>query len=239
MSCLCCSTESAEVEQVPAFIATEEQDLPSTAASSLAPMQAGGPAYTSYLKQEAASSASCFTVRLEKFAQDTPIGLYLDISDGRMLHVCGMRLGSNPAQAYNASVPDHLQIKSGDFVSKVNGASGDAKQLVEALTTNTSLELQVHRPALYTVKVNKKANGMGLDVNYAMQGKSLVVEGLHEGAIKTWNDQNPHNAISKGDRIVAVDGVEGTAWDLLAKLSERDEVELLCSRPGGVARPVG
>ena len=40
-------------------------------------------------------------------------------------------------------------------------------------------------------------------------GATLLIEGINEGTINTWNMENPGNPVKPGDRIVSVNGVSG------------------------------
>mmetsp|Transcript_19572 Transcript_19572/g.58684 ORF Transcript_19572/g.58684 Transcript_19572/m.58684 type:complete len:215 (+) Transcript_19572:82-726(+) len=212
MACLCCSTDAPVVEKIDNSLTDEKVAMPMG-------------------KSEVLSSASAFKVTLLKPVQDTPLGLHLDLSDNVMVHICGVRQGVSPVVEYNGKASQDLQILPGDYIISVNGVNNDSKRMVEELAKERSLDLEVRHPVTSTVTINRQGGAMGLDLNYAKMGKSLVIDGIAEGAVMTWNKQNPAAMVKKGDRIVAVNGVSGSPSELLENITQSSTVELTMSRP--------
>merc|ERR1712203_1331739 len=57
---------------------------------------------------------------------------------------------------------------------------------------------------------------LGINVDQQTEGQALPVSGIMEGVVMKWNNDNPSHAIQPGDKIIAVDDVEGTALQLVA-----------------------
>ena len=59
---------------------------------------------------------------------------------------------------------------------------------------------------------------MGLQIDHE-DGSTLVVDAIHDGLIKWWNELNPGFTVWPTDRIVAVNGKRGNA-DVLLRETE-------------------
>lgn len=175
-----------------------------------------------------------FTVKINKTTIDTPLGCHLDISDGVSLRVCGIRSGSSPVQTYNSERGTLPEVKVGDFILQVNAVKGVALELGEEIRRSKALELLIRRPYQFQVTLSKGESSLGLDLNYAMKGTSLVIDKIAgSGAAQDWNAANPDKVIKRHDHIVAVSGVESTSVDLLDMLGKSKEVTLTIARPFG------
>lgn len=178
-----------------------------------------------------------FIVQIQKDTTDTPIGCHLDISDGVMLRVCGIRTGSSPVQSYNESQAKDgtlPQVQIGDFVVKVNTVEGNALRLGEEIRKAKALELTIRRPESFTCVLNKEGGSLGLDLNYAVKGTSLVIDNMTSGAAEVWNSANPDKLLKKGDHIISINGKEGSSMELLEDLGRVQDATIVISRPASV-----
>lgn len=177
-----------------------------------------------------------FMLTIEKVAasdSDTG-GLQLDIADGVTAYVCGVLPGV--FSTYNEGALQELQVRKGDYLVAANNARGDAQAILDEVMAAATLELEVRRPVRWLVEIHKEeGETMGLEVNYATMGTSLVVKSMGKGAVARWNEHNPDNEVRRDDRIVMVSGKEGSPSELLSMLGRSRHVVLTFSRPS-VAR---
>merc|ERR1712232_1402455 len=144
-----------------------------------------------------------FNVTINK-TPGSVLGLELDLMDDVLAQVCGIDAGL--IQSYNHTVKPELQVAVGDFIVEANGQSGDAKQLLEILRTEAQSVVLVRRPAEITVLVSKDEGLLGLELQKAPRGHSLLIHEVKDGLIQKWNLTNPDKELKPRDRIVAVNG---------------------------------
>lgn len=185
-----------------------------------------------------------FPAVLKRMHIDAPWGFKADFADEKTIYVCEVREGSSPVEVYNWLAPTGRRIRTGDYVVAVNGVnsasvSADdtevplvADALREAMRSLT-VELQVVRPHLFTCKVPRHGQNLGLDLNFSHKSNSLVIVKVYEGAVLKHVPQ-----VQSGDRILSVDGVEGSPEVLLKQIrASSDEVTLRLSRVPNLDQP--
>lgn len=185
-----------------------------------------------------------FSAVLKRSHLDAPWGFKADFADEKTIYVCEVREGSSPVEVYNWLAPGARRIRTGDYVVAVNGVnsasvSADdtevplvADALREAMRSLT-VELQVVRPHLFTCKIPRHGQNLGLDLNFSHKSNSLVIVKVYEGAVLKHVPQ-----VRSGDRILGVDGVEGSPEALLKQIrASSDEVTLRLSRVPNLDQP--
>lgn len=179
-----------------------------------------------------------FPVVLRKVHPDDSTNLDVDISDGITLQVREVMEG--PATEWNRKFGAalHRDIRVFDRIYEVNGLRGDASVLLEACR-NTTLELLVRRAKQFQLQLEKPRLNypLGMTVARAMfqnrggsQGSvdALIVEGLcKDSLVGDYNKVNWENPIRKGDRIIAVNGLRGTAEQLMKAMTGDRALELV------------
>jgi len=166
------------------------------------------------------SVVGIFNARLMRRSREEPLGIKADFADDRMLHVCRLTTeGDTPVARHNREVPPSQRLAVGDYILSVNGQSRNtvgAEQKVsevlrDQLLSGQEVVLAVSRPRLFDVEVQKDDGSLGLELTYSNSGISLVVGRIAlDGLVHT---QCPE--VRSGDRIVAVNGVEGGPEPLL------------------------
>lgn len=185
-----------------------------------------------YPSSESRKAGVCFTAVVERQHSGEALGILVDDADGRTLHVCGLISDTLcPARRYNASVPAKRRIQVGDYIVAIDGTSGGAhasKQLLLRLSESLVPAIRVCRPHLFECQVQRKVGFIGLDVTYAQSAMTIVVRGIHPGAV-----QNCVPQLQVGDRIVSVDGLQDCPpQQLLAALQSSADIVIL-----GMSRP--
>mmetsp|Transcript_83039 Transcript_83039/g.230625 ORF Transcript_83039/g.230625 Transcript_83039/m.230625 type:complete len:198 (-) Transcript_83039:158-751(-) len=141
-------------------------------------------------------------------------GLEVDITDAFSLVVVSVKDGA--VQAFNKATPEKA-IQTMDRIVEVNGARGDARDLLARFRSDATWKLLIQRPKEVKVRVKKKsaAQKTGMELKYADNSISLLIAELREGPIKDWNKDNPMLQVSPNDRIVEMNGTRGPAKALL------------------------
>lgn len=191
-----------------------------------------------------ASCSSCdnnlsFVAHLRRQDADEPLGLRADLADERVVYVCCVTAEGHTAIArYNASVPDGKRIKVGDYFMAINGKSPETVQppqkvseaLCEELINARCLEVNVRRQQLFECQVDKHGPSIHLELSYSHNGAGLVVARITSEGVAVSTPE-----IRLGDRIVGVDGTEGSPDMLFEAIrGTGDTIPLLISRPAVV-----
>lgn len=175
-----------------------------------------------------------------QLGQLEPLGLELDLLDGKHAQVRYITAGA--IQVYNDKATSERQIKTGDYICQVNeltanGApkevKGDAEAICQCLeNTAGTLEMLIRRSTEFSIQVKKQAGSIGMDLNYAERGTSLVVLKVNAGPVLEYNTgKGPEQQVSSGDRITEVNGVRGVANKLVTQLKATDDLKLTFARP--------
>mmetsp|Transcript_50929 Transcript_50929/g.95280 ORF Transcript_50929/g.95280 Transcript_50929/m.95280 type:complete len:230 (-) Transcript_50929:128-817(-) len=95
-------------------------------------------------------------------------------------------------------------------------------------------EDQTQRPSEFSCQVDKEGQALGIRVEY-VSDKCIVVA-LTQGAIPAWNAASSDGQeVRPGDRVVKVNGKDGSPSELAEKLAEAQGlVDLRMQRPGRV-----
>mmetsp|Transcript_69162 Transcript_69162/g.225380 ORF Transcript_69162/g.225380 Transcript_69162/m.225380 type:complete len:202 (+) Transcript_69162:95-700(+) len=168
-----------------------------------------------------------FEVKLEAPQARDSLGLHLELSDGMTAYVSRVSLDhSMPAGAYNLHAPEGNKLEVGLYILEINGVSGDAQQMKDVIRSGVGMIMRCRHPQLSVVKVKKYAHqSMGLDLQFTAQGRVLTICKIFDGAV-----QESGVDVKPGDRIIQIDGREGTANELLARIAQARHVELTISR---------
>jgi len=155
-----------------------------------------------------------FIVRIER-SLETNIGLNLDALDEESAFVDGILPGS--IEAWNQAHPSDPRLQQYDRILGVNGLRGHTDTLLREMRQNAVWDLVVHRPIEVKISVDCAKNPtLGLDLKYSPNGGSLLISTVSEGAIREWNQSSSSSCkVGKHDRVIEVNGVRGTARQLL------------------------
>jgi len=171
---------------------------------------------------------------IKKASVTASLGLQLDAADRTTLYICAMVGLNGPVAAYNATVGEDEQISVGDYIYAVNGIQGSAVKMLSRLQSTLVLDLEVRKPLLWTVVLPREAKQpVGLELSFAKEGRSLVVDKVTEGPCVQWNEENPHLGVQRYDHIISINGVEGETSVLLEVLATPGLVTFGMSRPSG------
>jgi len=168
---------------------------------------------------------------------DGSLGLDVDIVDSVAVVVTSIYPGR--VQRWNIEHPDAV-IEEGDRIVEVNGAVGNAALLVERLKMDSVWSILVQRPVEVVVSSDHlwelardsccPCRPHGVHVGFAERGTSLMIDKIHEGMVKDWNQANPQQVVKVRDRIIEVNGRSGQASDLVQLLSIASESMCLVIR---------
>lgn len=159
-----------------------------------------------------------FTCSIDRPA-GTSLGLNLDALDGTLLIISAMKAG--PVRSYNETVEDEEEaLLPGDAIVSVNGERGSSQALLERLKLDTALELSIKRPKTFGIVIQRAYGPLGLQVEHAPNGTSLLVKMVNPGLIKDWNLSHRGTGIKRRDRVVSVNGLRGNPAELMANMKQ-------------------
>lgn len=72
---------------------------------------------------------------------------------------------------------------------------------------------------------------LGLDVDWK-DGKTLYVKGIKTGVVQQWNKERPTEAVSPGDRVIAINGIADDPDAMLGQCRNRGKLKLLVRGQG-------
>lgn len=91
----------------------------------------------------------------------------------------------------------------------------------------------VQHPQEVHLVINKGKGSLGLEVDYSMNGSSLLVLAVNPGPVLDWNEENKDKAMRKYDRIIKVNNTYGaTTTELITLLRFKSNVEIVFLRYG-------
>lgn len=164
-----------------------------------------------------------FAVELQREASATStLGLDLDKMDRQNLMVVKTQPGL--VSEYNKLAASDEVIRKGDRIWRVNGKTGSADELLEMLATDKKLHLLISRCKEKEVYVEKKGKTLGIQLVVTEKASCLTVEKVNPGGlVATLNEKTSDDRqIRVHDKIVAVDGIQGLAPELMKQIKEKD-----------------
>lgn len=174
-----------------------------------------------------------FSCLIERPDLGVPLGVMLDPSGYRGIHIRGISSGDTSVNEVNRASPTNHRLGSGDYIVDVNGVTGDHFRMLNELLTKSHLSLRVIRPYEFEVMIHRRGESLGCTITYdACSGCSLVVDAVLEGPIRAWNQENPNRQVRAGDRILSANGQPGSSTELLEVIkATQGQVKLIFSRP--------
>eukprot|EP00403_Amphidinium_massartii_P024999 CAMPEP_0178391464 /NCGR_PEP_ID=MMETSP0689_2-20121128/11178_1 /TAXON_ID=160604 /ORGANISM="Amphidinium massartii, Strain CS-259" /LENGTH=1125 /DNA_ID=CAMNT_0020012011 /DNA_START=11 /DNA_END=3385 /DNA_ORIENTATION=- len=164
---------------------------------------------------------SQFTVMIPPPRRGLSLGLELDTLDSAAAHICGLSAG--PITAYNSTVAAGGKIRKNDFIVSINGATGFSmlEVMSRAMQHELAMLMVVRKAQILYVKLEDVSGieALGIVHKQMETGTSILISAILSGEIKRWNASNPDQAVKIGDRIFAVNGLAGSASELLKELS--------------------
>lgn len=193
------------------------------------------PATPDGAEAEAGSERRTFEARPERPSAEDPLGLAVDVADGRMLHVCRVAAGGGTCIGrWNDSVPESHKIRVGDYITEVNGWSLAMVQpptkpcdaLRDQMRAGTEMVLKVARPVIWESTIQKSSEGLGFKLCHGENSIGLVIADVSSAAAA----RGP--GLQVGDRVVGAGGTEGSPQAILRAINEAEgSVVLKLSRP--------
>jgi len=154
--------------------------------------------------------------------------------------------GGSLVDGWNAEHPA-VAVATGDRIIAVNRVHGTAPRLLQELDARSVLDVEVLRvtagslvephPVTFSELLLDRSHGEAFGAELVQTSSTLVVKRIKGGLFETWNKGMPENLrIFPGDRILAVNGVEGSSTSLLAECTKLKVLELKFARGRGSYR---
>lgn len=169
-----------------------------------------------------------FHVQVKKDAAGI-LGMELDLLDGKLGQITDIKGGI--IQDY-MNRPGSQQLELLDFVVEVNQISGDVQKLLRTLKASVDIDMLIRRAVPWRVEVRQApGDNMASTLNHATNGKTLLLQEVHDVFKKQWNDKQRDCPIRLYDRIVEVNGIRGDPSAMLEKLQASEYLDLLFMTP--------
>jgi len=168
------------------------------------------------------------TVKLSK-SGGKALGMEIAQISNTGLFVSEVKAGG-AADAYNQSNGEAAGIVAGDILISANGKTEN--DIIPCLQNDADIELVVRKTKDVTLQIPKDGK-LGMDIGYQEEKDYILVRGIQDGAVKTYNaSASPDQQVKSPARILAVDGVRGKAGVLFEKIKGAgSSVELVLSQP--------
>lgn len=89
----------------------------------------------------------------------------------------------------------------------------------------------LREPKEFGIKLTKTygKSKLGIDVDLT-DGFGLLIDQVNEGLIRDWNQVHPELAVLRGDRIIAVNGVNGHSNEISEVCKSQAVLEIIVQR---------
>mmetsp|Transcript_97551 Transcript_97551/g.259121 ORF Transcript_97551/g.259121 Transcript_97551/m.259121 type:complete len:228 (-) Transcript_97551:193-876(-) len=122
------------------------------------------------------------------------------------------------------SLMEGTRIRKFDRLVAMNGKRAmEADRLMKVMKHHQIIEMLVKRPKLYAFKIRKEDQfGLGLQLGYSEVDQFLLIQNINAGPVKKLNTQYKDREIREYDAIVSVNGMTGTADDLISEMEAHE-----------------
>jgi len=182
-------------------------------------------------EEEEEVGAGPFEVTLDMIPGER-LGALLDVLDLKTLRVVEVRRQGR-LRTYNATAKQHKKVLPGYFIVEVNGVSGKAEDMVDAMRRTRIWRMKVARSQEFTVTV-EKTDHLCLDLQFEKDSDCMVIRKIGDvGVVKKYNDSLPEGEprVKPGDRIVDVNAAAGPAKTLLETIRGNTDLTMKIARP--------
>lgn len=157
--------------------------------------------------------------------------LGLDIGKDKTSMLIG-RVSDGPIKAWNDTEgrdPSEV-VARGDRILEVNGARGDAQEILKTLSTATSLSISLSRLMEFRITNLPHDGPLGIEFDSSIT-QYLVIKAIGEGSAQTVNRKlKPDCELRPRDMILEVNGEVGDASQLETALGKTNLLTLLVRR---------
>eukprot|EP00438_Fugacium_kawagutii_P027378 Skav211474 [mRNA] locus=scaffold1118:89854:98079:- [translate_table: standard] len=166
---------------------------------------------------EAAVGGSTYEVSLDR-KPGTYFGVDLS-SAGKACVVTSVTNDGLVAEWNNSGVASQFQVQKYDRLVAVNGKTSEkSKEVLDLLkSTNNQMVLTFQRARVNEVKFQRDGKNLGIHLKDGPH--FLLVLGIEDGVVKEYNKSaSVQSQLLPSDRIISVDGVEGSGATLMDKV---------------------
>jgi len=165
-----------------------------------------------------------FKLQVQRDSTDVKWGMRLDTQGSTRLLVDKVEL-SGPIVTANSKVEqEERRIGRGDVIMSVNDIGSETSLMMKEFIEKTDIVVTVRRSVEVFVCLERTSldTSLGMAFPPKPKGSSLLVINLIPGLVQDYNAGEPDKSlqVQVGDRVVAVNGEEGTSEGLVTKLSE-------------------
>lgn len=157
------------------------------------------------------------------FAMEEKVGVGL---------VCTSIAEDGCMHSYNLSAPPGRSVEPHDIILYVNDMTTSVGIMSELLSTTAGvLRIGLLRPITFDAHLDKGSGGLGAEIAYQKEGRSIEIKGISEGAVARYNSTAPEDKVIRvGDWIQKVNGISDTAEGLVKLVSSTGSCTLTMIR---------
>lgn len=142
-----------------------------------------------------------FTVELENTHEKNRPGLNVVVKNGRVIVTRVVTPGLiSQWNALNGG--SNMEVHIGDEIMSVGGVS-DRGAFMRGLNTDGDMKIELQKPALYTIHLNKGENNLGLTV-----ANQFITKIPDNGFFHQWLATNKNVSVAVGDFVLDVNGIK-------------------------------
>eukprot|EP00933_Yihiella_yeosuensis_P021379 TRINITY_DN16919_c1_g1_i1.p1 TRINITY_DN16919_c1_g1~~TRINITY_DN16919_c1_g1_i1.p1 ORF type:complete len:736 (-),score=97.34 TRINITY_DN16919_c1_g1_i1:115-2142(-) len=140
--------------------------------------------------------------------------------------------GSQSSTSPTSLPPYPFRSDPGGSVLTSSAAVSPVSQSLATPSASSGLTSTIsnRRPAVFSVMIPSATDGSSCDFGAAVASKdggSLIVKSILGGRVSKYNADHPHLQIKRGDHIIKVNGLVGSAGALLEECQKEGSLELL------------
>lgn len=170
-----------------------------------------------------------FLIEILKDAEGA--GLEIESINGKLLVA---KLKKGPMMTWNQEHSDDPErmVLPCDRIVRVNGTESDSNKLIDELKNDQRLKIVMRHAKRFNVCVERNGSELGMCViGGNVKLDMLKISALRDGVVNNWNNTQPESAISAGDRIISVNGLEGDPEQMLNELRTNNRLDMTLLRP--------
>mmetsp|Transcript_37612 Transcript_37612/g.70154 ORF Transcript_37612/g.70154 Transcript_37612/m.70154 type:complete len:225 (-) Transcript_37612:97-771(-) len=160
-------------------------------------------------------------IRFSRRRSSVSLGLDFDKIDPENLMVVKI-LQPGLIFDYNQRGDTH-KVCPGDRVRTINGKQAPANELLVMLQEELELVIELQHCKEMEHFFEKKNKSLGLELAVLEKATCLTVQRIDpNGLVASWNETAEGKKIKVHDKIVSVDGVRGSAPEMMKKIKDND-----------------
>jgi len=159
-------------------------------------------------------SSQSFQVTIDK--NGDCLGAVIDFWPSRA-QVVSIEMGK--IMEYNSTAPAGRKVRRNDFITQVNGISGNAGDMLNEIQTMRILKMTFVHPDRRLINVSRSGGAWGLMLDFKATTACPMITNIADGAFKAFNETlEPEEQVKINDFIESINGIERNASEMAQEL---------------------